>query len=739
MDSQEREQIPLLTPYKMGNFQLSHRIVLTPMSRFRSYNSLPQSHSILYYAQRATSGGFLIAEATAISCAAQGFKDVPGIWSKEHIEAWKPIVDAVHAKGSVFFCQLWHPGRASDQSFEPNTGNCSVSSTDRACGFVESNGEVLFEFPPPRRLKAEEITLIVDEFRVAAKNAIEAGKFFRSFDGVEIHGANGYLIDQFLKDQVNDRTDEYGGSLEKRCRFGLEVVKTVANELGGERVGIRLSPYSNHMDSGDSDPEALGVFMAESLNKYGILYCHMVEARTEVTEEKSSECLVPMRRAFKGTFIAAGGYERENGNDAIAEGRADLIGYGRLFLANPDLPKRFELDAELNRIIVIYKKVKRGLVNCRRIEMEMEMEMKIPLLTPYKMADFQLAHRIVLAPLTRFRSYKSLPQSHAVLYYSQRTSHGGFLIAEATVISPAAQGFKNTPGIWSKEHIEAWKPIVDAVHAKGGIFFCQLWHPGRASDQSFEPNVGKQPVSSTDKGCSPLVEGGEVLFEFLPPRRLETHEISGVVNDFRVAARNAMEAGFDGVEIHGAHGYLIDQFMKDQINDRTDDYGGSLKNRCRFALEVVEAVANEIGADRVGMRLSPFANYMDSEDSNPEALGLYMAKSLNKYKILYCHVVEPRMEVMDERSECSVSLEPMRRAFNGTFIVAGGYEREDGNDAIAKERADLVAYGRLFLANPDLPKRFELNAPLNKHKRDTFYTTDPTIGYTDYPFLETIV
>ncbi|XP_024995668.1 12-oxophytodienoate reductase 2-like isoform X1 [Cynara cardunculus var. scolymus] len=344
MESQEREHIPLLTPYKMGNFQLCHRIVLTPMSRFRSYNSLPQSHAILYYSQRATDGGFLIAEATAISPAAQGFRDVPGIWSKEHIDAWRPIVDAVHAKGGIFFCQLWHPGRASDQTgFEPNTGSSPVSSTDRACSFVESDGEVLFEFPTPQRLKAEEIIVIVDDFRVAARNAMEAG-----FDGVEIHGANGYLIDQFLKDQVNDRTDEYGGSLEKRCRFALEVVEIVANEIGGERVGIRLSPFSNHMDSVDSNPEALGVFMAKSLNKYGILYCHMVESRTEVTEEKS-ECLVPMRQAFNGTFIAAGGYERRNGNDAIAQERADLIGYGRLFLANPDLPRRFELDARLNK------------------------------------------------------------------------------------------------------------------------------------------------------------------------------------------------------------------------------------------------------------------------------------------------------------------------------------------------------------------------------------------------------
>lgn len=194
--------------------------------------------------------------------------------------------------------------------------------------------------------------------------------------------------------------------------------------------------------------------------------------------------------------------------------------------------------------------------------------------------------------------------------------------------------------------------------------------------------------------------------------------------------------GFDGVEIHGAHGYLIDQFLKEEVNDRTDQYGGSLENRCRFALEIVEAVANEIGADKVGIRLSPFADYMESGDSNPKALGLYMAESLNKCGILYCHMVEPRMKTVGEKSESSDSLLPMRKAFGGTFLVAGGYEREDGNNAIAENHADLVVYGRLFLANPDLPKRFELNAPLNEYNRDTFYISDPIIGYTDYPFLE---
>ncbi|KAI4324206.1 hypothetical protein L6164_023761 [Bauhinia variegata] len=362
----------------------------------------------------------------------------------------------------------------------------------------------------------------------------------------------------------------------------------------------------------------------------------------------------------------------------------------------------------------------------------------LPLLTPYKMGNFNLSHRIVMAPMGRLRSYNNVPQPHAILYHSQRTSEGGLLIAESTGISDTAQGYPNTPGIWTKEQVEAWKPIVDAVHAKGGIFFCQIWHVGRVSNPDFQPNR-QAPISCTDKPLSPERYGFDsVTTKFTAPRRLRTDEIPHIVNDFRIAARNAVEAGFDGVELHGAHGYLIDQFLKDQVNDRTDKYGGSLKNRCRFALEVIEAVSEEIGAERVGIRLSPFADYNECGDSDPEALGIYMAKSLNKFGIAYCHVVEPRMKNPEEKSECSQSVVPMRKAFNGTFIVAGGYDREDGNKAIVENRADLVAYGRWFLANPDLPKRFQLNAPLNKYNRETFFTTDPVYGYTDYPFLETI-
>ncbi|XP_051146758.1 putative 12-oxophytodienoate reductase 11 [Andrographis paniculata] len=360
----------------------------------------------------------------------------------------------------------------------------------------------------------------------------------------------------------------------------------------------------------------------------------------------------------------------------------------------------------------------------------------IPLLTPYKMGEFHLSHRIVLAPLTRCRSKNNIPQPHAAVYYSQRATEGGLLIAEATGVSDTAQGYPDTPGVWTEEQVAAWKPIVDAVHRKGGIFFLQLWHVGRVSTYGFQPN-GQAPISSTDKGNTPGLYGTD----WSPPRRLRTDEIPGIVNDYRQAARNAIKAGFDGVEVHAANGYLIEQFLKDQVNNRTDEYGGSLENRARFALEIVEAICDEIGAHRVGIRLSPFTDFMESVDSDPHGLGVYMANALNKFNILYLHVIEPR-SVGDSdpppghEDNVPHELLPMRKAFKNTFLAAGGYNRSKGNRAIADSYADLITYGRLFLANPDLPKRYALDAPLNKYNRSTFYTSDPIVGYTDYPFLE---
>ncbi|KAI5079626.1 hypothetical protein GOP47_0005105 [Adiantum capillus-veneris] len=361
----------------------------------------------------------------------------------------------------------------------------------------------------------------------------------------------------------------------------------------------------------------------------------------------------------------------------------------------------------------------------------------IPLLTPFRMGPFHLSHRVVLAPLTRSRSYGCVPQLHAALYYSQRATSGGFLIAEATGVSDTAQGYPHTPGIWTEEQVEAWKPIVQAVHNKGAFFFLQIWHVGRVSNTAYQPG-GQPPISSSNKKLSgkARMPSGIELGDYSEPRALEIDEIPQIVDDFCLAARNAIAAGFDGVEIHGAHGYLLDQFMKDSINDRTDEHGGSLENRCRFPLEVVEAVSKEIGPERVGIRLSPFGEHSESADSNPEALAVYMATALSKYHILYVHYIEPRVKGSFIEVHTHDTLASARKAFKGAFMVAGGHTRESGDEVIESDASDLVAYGRWFLANPDLPRRFLLNAPLNNYIRETFYIQHPVKGYTDYPFLE---
>lgn len=363
---------------------------------------------------------------------------------------------------------------------------------------------------------------------------------------------------------------------------------------------------------------------------------------------------------------------------------------------------------------------------------------RIPALCkPYKMGRHELSTRVVMAPMSRMRwtSYSEF-QPHVLKYYTQRAAPGVLIITEAVAISDTSQGQPYSPAIYEPAHVEAWKPIVEAVHAKGAIFICQLWHVGRVSNSAYQPN-GAPPVSSTDKKLpSPppcMLPGGD-LGDFSQPRALKTAEIPAIVCHFRDAAKNAILAGFDGVEIHGANGYLLEQFMKDGINDRTDEYGGGLEARCRFPLGVVAACAEAIGPERVGVRLSPFTPFNGAVDSDPAALGEYMAQQLTKLGILYLHCVEPRY-VGRYLVETPHSLTPIRKAFKGTFIVCGGYGRADGIAVVDAGDADLVAYAKWFLANPDLPTRFLLNAPLNEFRREYFYAHEHVLGYTDYPFL----
>ena len=359
------------------------------------------------------------------------------------------------------------------------------------------------------------------------------------------------------------------------------------------------------------------------------------------------------------------------------------------------------------------------------------------LFTPVQLGSYHLNHRVVMAPLTRMRAGEgNVPTALNVHYYQQRASEGGFIISEATQISPQGYGYANTPGIHSLEQIEGWKKVTKAVHSKGALIFLQLWHVGRVSHPSLQPN-GERPVAPSEIAPEGVAFTHEGEKPFVIPRALKTEEIPGIVEDYRQAAKNAMTAGFDGVEVHSANGYLLDQFLHESSNQRTDQYGGSITNRCRLTLDVMNAVTAVWGSDKVGIRLSPGSTFGNVEDTNKQALFDHLIAELNAFNLAYLHLVEPRIKgnITINQPQYNLGSDHYRPLYQGTLLAAGGYNRETGNEAIAQGIADLIVYGRLFIANPDLPKRFRLNAPLNDYNRDTFYGGDQT-GYTDYPFLE---
>ncbi|MDT8383251.1 MAG: alkene reductase [Gammaproteobacteria bacterium] len=358
--------------------------------------------------------------------------------------------------------------------------------------------------------------------------------------------------------------------------------------------------------------------------------------------------------------------------------------------------------------------------------------MSTGLFTPLKMGPLELPNRIVMAPLTRNRAPGCVPNSLMAEYYRQRASVG-LIVTEASQVSPQGVGYPATPGIHSPEQTEAWKAVTGAVHEAGGRIFLQLWHVGRISHPSYHDGIlTVAPSAIAPKGEAVTYQG---MQPFVKPRALEIEEIPGIVEDFRRAAANARAAGFDGVEIHGANGYLIDQFLRDGSNRRSDEYGGSIENRARLLLEVTEAVAGEWIDGCVGVRLSPWQPFNDMADSDPQATFSYAVQALAGYKLAYLHLTEMGR---DAPGAAGPDFEPnvLREAWPGVLITNGGYDRARADDAIAEGAADAVAFGQLCLANPDLPQRLRTGAPLNTPDPATFYGGDAH-GYTDYPVLAT--
>lgn len=351
------------------------------------------------------------------------------------------------------------------------------------------------------------------------------------------------------------------------------------------------------------------------------------------------------------------------------------------------------------------------------------------LFQPYKLGWIELRNRIVMAPLTRNRAGAgNVPTDLAVKYYTQRAS-AGLIISEATQVAPEGQGYEATPGIHSEEQIKGWKKVTDAVHKAGGRIFLQLWHVGRVSHVSLQPG-GKAPVAPSAIIAKTKTFVGGKFAETSEPRALELSEIPAIVGGYRRGAANAIAAGFDGVEIHGANGYLLDQFLRDSANKRTDAYGGSIENRARLLLEVSKAVVEEIGGQRAGIRLSPVTPANDISDSNPQPLFNYVVERLNELKLVYIHVIEGATG--GPRDNLPFDYRALRARFAGTYIANNGYTLALAKEAIVSRDADLIAFGKLFISNPDLVERLKSGAKLAEPDRSTFYGGGEH-GYTDYP------
>jgi N-ethylmaleimide reductase len=365
------------------------------------------------------------------------------------------------------------------------------------------------------------------------------------------------------------------------------------------------------------------------------------------------------------------------------------------------------------------------------------------LFSPLKIGPYQLKHRLAMAPLTRMRAERPslAPRPLNAEYYAQRATPGGLIIAEASPVMATGFGNPGVPGIYSEQQIEGWRKVVDAVHAKDGIIFLQLWHVGRVSHSSFQPG-GALPVAPSSIAISAeykamTADGQGAAYE--TPRALETSEVAGVVEAFRQGARNAKAAGFDGVEVHGANGYLIEQFLQSRSNQRTDQYGGSIENRVRFLMEVTRAVIDVWGSNRVGVRLSPYGVANGSGEADPMPLYTHAIQSLNPLGLAYLHFIEPRSsgagraEVNHQNVPSAMVL--FRPVWKGVLISAGGFTGETADAAIAAGHADAIGFGRIFISNPDLPRRLQHGYELTPYSRATFYGGEET-GYTDYPIYD---
>ncbi|GGP75834.1 hypothetical protein GCM10009410_05080 [Shewanella ulleungensis] len=723
----------LFQPIQLGDITLKNRIVMPPMTRSRASQPGDVANDLMatYYAQRATAG-LIISEGTQISAMGKGYAWTPGIYTAEQIQGWRKVTDAVHAKGGTMFAQLWHVGRVThpDNIGGEQPISSSALKAQNVKVFIDNNTDApgFVDAAQPREMTIDDIQQVVAQFKQAAINAIEAG-----FDGIELHAANGYLINQFIDSESNQRTDQYGGSLQNRLRFLDEVVGAMVDAIGANRVGVRLAPLTTLNGTVDADPINTYTAAAALLNKHHIVYLHIAEVDWDDAPDTPVSFKQGLRDAFDGVLIYAGRYNGDKAHHAIDSGLADMIGFGRPFVANPDLPERIKQGYPLAKHVpeTLFGGGEVGLTDYPTYKVQDHL-----LFQPFSGSSLNTNNRIVMAPMTRSRSSQpgDVPNQIMADYYQQRAS-AGLIISEGTPISAVGRGYSMTPGIYTTAQVEGWKQITQAVHAKDGKIFAQLWHVGRRSHSSIS---GQQPVAASaikipDQVFGPLPEGGFGMIETEQPKAMTQEDINNTINDFVQTAKNAIEAGFDGVEIHAAHGYLFDTFLHLESNQRQDQYGGSQQNRMRFLLETLTAVADAIGGNKVAVRLSPHVIEGFTEE-DPEIVELTLAALANMVKLdlAYVHFSENISRYLEVPESFR---QQVREVYPNPIMIAGKLTKETAQDLLAKQYADLVAFATPYVTNPDLVERFYHNWPLAEFDADarlTLYGGDAK-GYSDYP------
>jgi len=725
----------LFRPFEKNGLSLKNRVIMAPLTRSRAIDNLANDWIAEYYCQRA-SAGLIISETISPSPNGLSYPRIPGLFSEEQIHSWKKVTNVIHESNGKIYAQLNHPGRVGSTINLPVGAKLVAPSAIAADIMVYSDIQGPVKASKPESFTSIGIKQAINEFVTAARNALEAG-----FDGVELHGGNGYLLEQFLNPHVNKRTDQYGGNIENRCRFIVEMTEAVAAEIGRDNLGIRFSPYNTQADMPHYEdiPETYA-YLANEMNRIGLLYVHLIDTVTRLEQEGDEvrnaidACFNVMRNTFNGIMIVNGGYTRERAIQAVESGAADLVSFGIPFISNPDLPYRLEHNLELAAAdrATFYSATPQGFTDYSTY---VPADQQVPFL-PFEKKGLSLKNRIIMAPMTRSRAVDNLPTALVAEYYRQRSS-AGLIISESISPSPNGLGLPRIAGIFNKEQTKAWRKVTDEVHKNDGKIFAQLNHTGRVGNSINFPYPAKIVGPSAIALNIDIYSDRKGMIKADTPEPLTLESIKELIGEFVIAARNAMDAGFDGVDLHVAFGYLLEQFLNPAVNDRSDRYGGSIENRCRVIVEITEAVAAEIGADKLGIRFSPYSTYLEMSlyDGINETYA-HLSSEMNRIGILYIHVADPIAGLDQDPEEISDVLEEcfriMRNNFSGIMILNGGYTKAKAIQAIASGAADLISFGKSFLANPDLPFRLENDLKLNDFDPATFYTAAQE-GFTDYP------